>query len=138
MLVEMAWVRDFRPVTGTLGFLNQTTAALLFGALIFASIVPGAPGAQTLQRWLLNPALRLIGKYSYAIYIVHVPIIYIWFSSLGVPPEQPHAWQQAGSIVYNFLGISLLCMAVAFVSWHVLEQPFLGLKRYFVNRTKQI
>jgi peptidoglycan/LPS O-acetylase OafA/YrhL len=86
----------------------------------------------------LNPALRLIGKYSYAIYVVHIPVKYIWFSTLGVLPVQPDAWQQIGVIAWNFLGVSILSMAVAFVSWHVLEQPFLNLKRYFVNRERPI
>ncbi len=133
MLVQIVWVRDFRPVTGTLGFMNQTTVALLFAALIFASIAPGVSRSRALQRGLLNPTLRSIGKYSYAMYIAHIPIIYIWFSTLGLPPLQHQAWQQAGTIAYNFLVVSLLCIAVAFVSWHLLEQPFLGLKRYFAS-----
>jgi peptidoglycan/LPS O-acetylase OafA/YrhL len=136
MLVQITLVRDFKPVTGTLGFLNQTTAALLFGALIFASFAPGVSGTRMLQRGLSNPALRQLGKYSYAMYIVHIPIMYIWFSTLGLLPVKLQAWQQASTIAYNFLGICLLCTAVAFVSWHALEQPFLNLKRYFVNRSK--
>jgi peptidoglycan/LPS O-acetylase OafA/YrhL len=138
VLLQIAVVREFTAATGTFGFLNQTTSALLFGALIFASIVPDMPGtgARTLQNGLLNPVLRQIGKYSYAIYVVHIPIKYIWFATLGLLPIQPLAWQQIGVIAYNFIGVSILSTAVAFVSWHVLEQPFLSLKRHFVNRNK--
>lgn len=132
VLLQIVCIREFGPVSGTFGFLNQTTAAVLFGALIFASITPGGPGARILQHALSSPALRLIGKYSYAVYLVHIPIKYLWFSRLGLLPVQPQAWEQVGVIAYNFLGVSILSTAVAFISWHVLEQPFLSLKRYFV------
>jgi peptidoglycan/LPS O-acetylase OafA/YrhL len=136
VLLQTALVREFTAATGVFGFLNQTTSALLFGALIFASIVPDMPGTRMLQNGLLNPALRLIGKYSYAIYVVHIPMKYVWFSTLGLLPVRPDAWQQIGVIAYNFLGVSILSTAVAFVSWHVLERPFLNLKRYFINRAQ--
>jgi peptidoglycan/LPS O-acetylase OafA/YrhL len=131
ILAQIALLREFPPVSGPVGILNQTTSALLFAALIFVSIVPKSLGTQSLQRRLLSEPLRLVGKYSYAMYIFHIPVRYLWFDSLGILPAQQEGWKQLASITWNFAGVFMISMALATVSWLAIEQPFLRMKRHF-------
>ena len=66
-------------------------------------------------RWLCA-----IGKISYGIYVVHLPIIAV-FQQRGWPP---------GRILAVSLPASLL---LATVSWYLLESPFLRLKERWAS-----
>lgn len=94
--------------------------ALLTAAAIYLVVV--APGA---LRWLSNPALVSLGAYSYAIYLIHVPMrhaISTWVTA------------HASGTIPVFLGIAtglLVCSwCAAWVLWRVIERPALSLKRF--------
>jgi peptidoglycan/LPS O-acetylase OafA/YrhL len=94
--------------------------------------VPWRNQLDNLRPAFTNPILRWVGKYSYAIYIFHFPIKHIWFHyfALTVPPNAP--WYRLGVVSYNFVGITAIAIVAAYISWYLIEQPFLTLKRYFV------
>ena len=100
--------------------------------LLLLSIVPWNNQLDVVRPAFSNRFLRWIGKYSYAIYIFHFPLKYVWFSyfAITVPPDAP--WIRLAVVTYNFLGIATLAIAGALLSWHLVEYPFLKLKRYFV------
>jgi peptidoglycan/LPS O-acetylase OafA/YrhL len=50
---------------------------------IFALIVLGAAGAAGAVPVLTRPAFMLLGEASYAIYILHIPLRYIWETTVG-------------------------------------------------------
>ena len=115
-----AWVE-------TIGFTALTG---LFGAAILYAVTC-AP-ASAAARALSHPAMTWMGKYSYGIYIVHLPIALIlaWrvdraggFSDL-VGLQLP--W-----VVLFTLASGAASMAFAWVSWNVMESRFLKLKDRF-------
>jgi peptidoglycan/LPS O-acetylase OafA/YrhL len=73
--------------------------------------------------------LRSLGKYSYAMYVFHNLIHKLlgepWLTaSFGKEPPLP--------VIFGYaLGVLLVSYLLACLSWHVLEQPFLRLKRRF-------
>jgi len=87
-----------------------------------------------LQRALRNGVLTDFGKYSYGIYVYHVPVLllcdFLIFRRLS------HAW------IHNFW-FGVLCFAVLFaasffvakLSYEHFERHFLALKRYFEPST---
>ena len=103
---------------------------------------------------LSGKTLRFFGKYSYGIYIYHVfPIFYLRpFFSLGkflhysvirafVPDTasvlERKIYLLADGLLYVTVALSASVL-MALLSWHLLEQPCLRLKRFFpMNRKAQ-
>lgn len=98
------------------------TIFALMSAVFIAALVDAAP-AHPVARLLSCRLARWIGRRSYGIYLYHVPI----FVAL-------EAWREKGSLI-NFVLVTLarllLTAAVAEVSWRLIEQPALSLKRFF-------
>ncbi len=111
---------------------GQTLIAVFFGAILVLALTSSRSSA--IGTAAANPVLRFFGKYSYAMYVFHHPLL--WFN--------PNSW-----LKLNFRGIPTvfgsqlpayllwlavtigLTVAVALVSWHVWEKQFLKLKRFF-------
>ena len=143
-----AWVRLTGPVlTGARGWEASTVQALMFttqpaiftlgftllcavyGSLLVWAIQ--APAGSLRARAFESAPLRSLGKYSYALYLLHLPASFavVQFLPPGRYPDrfllvQPLFWVLAFALSY---GIALL-------SWRLLEEPALRLKRYFPYR----
>lgn len=118
--------------TVTLGF---SVTALGFGCGLIGALRVGP--TDVVSGVLSSGPLRTLGKYSYCLYVVHLPIIV----SLAVPPGHGDlalfgyvAMPNTGAYLVHLAFAAGLSFAVAVVSWHVLELPFLRLKRYFSDR----
>lgn len=108
--------------TVTIGF---SVASLAFGCGL-VTILCVSP--QSIANRLLSSApLRTFGKYSYALYVFHLPIVVLLQSTIRI--DMP------GSVPYlMFLfAVTVLSLLVSLVSWYVIELPFLRLKRYFTD-----
>ena len=75
-----------------------------------------------------NSFLRFLGKYSYGMYVVQLPLVTL------LPLESVVAYLPMNpigqSLLYLFLMFSLIT-AIAFLSFHLLESHFLRLKKSF-------
>lgn len=131
LLLQIALLHNFEP-TGVHGIFNQSTIALWFAMVLLLTIVPWRNPLDRLRKFFRSRLLRTVGKYSYAMYLFHFPGKAIWFHyfTIAVKPDSP--WQQLGVAVYNFVGITLMLVGAAFVSWYLWEVHFLKLKHRFV------
>lgn len=114
-------------------WLVQTLGYSLL-AIVFAWLVAESATTTPLgwRRWLAHPLLRLIGKYSYAMYIVHVPVKYVL-----VHYATAHAIHMgmAHSIVADMAFIALvgvISFAIAALTFVAIERPILRFKRRVV------
>ena len=116
------------------GFWRDTSMSTIGASLVdvvFACVVfAGATcGGGALHRILTVPLLRICGKYSYAMYMVHLIFIQslqpIVVGTLGKHVSYP--------ILYflSFFAVTGITLGTAWVVWRMVEQPFLGLKRFF-------
>jgi peptidoglycan/LPS O-acetylase OafA/YrhL len=123
-LITRAYERDSES-TETIG---QSILAVFFALILIASIVGRGRWNLWLQTLLSVPLLRSVGKYSYAMYVIHYPII------IGMEQLLPRFKAAFGHLyIIPFISlITLLSYAAAFVSYHALEKHFLRLKRWFV------
>ncbi len=142
VLVFIAGVGSLRLLHGPEGsllFVETSGFSLLavgFTALIvYAAATDGA--ATALQHTLRNSVLTDFGKYSYGIYVYHVPVlwaigflIYRW-----LPPSLVlNVWVGFACFAFVFLA----SFFIAKVSYECFEIRFLTLKRYFEPRTSDV
>jgi len=109
---------------------GYTVIVIIFGALLVYLLSGGA--AFRADRLFSSKFMTQCGKYSYALYMVHVPVASLLFPLLlrSLARVRP---------VVGYELVYLICVAVsfavswalAFASWHLLEKRILSLKRYF-------
>ncbi len=112
---------------------GYTVVAVVFALLLCCTLVDEARPSSAIVNLLRLPALRSVGKYSYAIYIFHKPL----HDYLGVPLLAWLGWPMSTSIVYNLAyiaGGSALLWLIGLVSYHGFEKHFLRMKPAYVPR----
>jgi peptidoglycan/LPS O-acetylase OafA/YrhL len=105
--------------------------AVVFAAFVFWAASDAARG---MRRHLSSEGLRFFGRYSYALYIVHYQVMV----------ELDRRWDAftiggsdlAGRVVFTVFTTGI-AIAIAWVSWRLIEQPCLSLKRFLPYRGEQ-
>ncbi len=105
-------------------FIALPLLAILFMWLIYAAI---GNRKTRIVRFFSHRVLRWFGKYSYALYILHVPLAFFVLIS---PPGWISSHRIVAEVELFFLYFGT-CSLAAFLSWHLYEKHFLRLKRYF-------
>lgn len=106
-----------------------------FALMVLAATVssPQSPAAQPvssrrLTRLLGSAALTSIGRYSYAMYIFHLPLHV--FIGLPLLNRISHPITSAVAVTY-VVALAAVCYVAAAISYHAFEKHFLRLKRHF-------
>lgn len=107
-----------------------TTFSILFALLTYEGVISGQG---TIGRALQFFPLRLLGRYSYGFYIFHWPVFLVlnpifinWLSGLGDPKD--FLIQFTSATLATLIGF-----LISVLSYHLYEQHFLRLKRYFTG-----
>jgi peptidoglycan/LPS O-acetylase OafA/YrhL len=107
-----------------------------YGIAAFALMATGLVAASQhrlpwLDRILVARPLRVAGRYSYGMYVYHL-LIYAGLTWLArrIAPATGGEFNVFAALLYIALAI-LLVTAVAAASFHLIETPFLRLKRFF-------
>lgn len=118
------------PLSTQLDFsIGFSALCIGFGALL-TRVVLSRPDS-SLARVLSWRGLVTLGTYSYAMYLVHVPLLRV-VSKVAVPPQWPGAVRFPMIWVIGYTAVlGVLTLAAAMVSWHLCEKHFLALKRHF-------
>lgn len=113
--------------------LSMDTLSITFNGIFFASCIAlamGTPTGSRTRRIIGTPFLRFFGKYSYCLYICHLPIIAV-LAKAGFSNDQLalrlHANQLVGAVLVNAIGFAA-SLTVALASWHLYEKQWLKLK----------
>jgi len=101
-----------------------TVLGVLAGCLVIISIL--SPYTSFLRLLLRGSVLSFFGKYSYAMYIFHFPIILAYVFLFGIMKAH-------GIVFWCFFLVSCAATTIlaSLISWHALEKHAIGLKRYF-------
>ncbi len=111
--------------------LHYTTCAAGAACLIWLAVTN--QGGAFVQRLLTSAPLRTLGKYSYGLYVVHVPLLPVLFVVQARLLRIVHASPSSDwSVIATFDLFAGVCVfAAAAASYHWFERRFLSLKRGF-------
>jgi len=114
--------------------IGVTAVGLFTGAAILAVSFPG--GSPTVGRVFGTRLLRVFGKYSYAIYLIHSPLDAvvrrkIFRADASFATLADH--QLLAQVLYWIL-LAALSLGLAWLSWNLYEKHFINLKRFFPRR----
>ena len=116
--------------TQTFGY---TALAIAFTALVLdLALTAAAPDG--LARAFAWTPLRLAGTYSYGMYVFHTPL-HLLFGVPAIARIADGAPVGLPLALGYFVVATLTTSVVAVISYHLLERPFLRLKRHFVAGT---
>ena len=136
----LGWARPGLVVFGLAAVAIELTGRRLFGLPIavwacacgaLLVLVLAATRSSPLGRFGNSPILQFYGKYSYAMYVFQLPLIYLlapFVSATGMSTLLGSAWLGQG--IYCAIMFALTTGA-ALVSWHCYEKHWLQLKQRF-------
>lgn len=110
--------------------IGYTLLACLFGAGLL--LVLTASARSRLGGIFSSRGLRLMGRYSYGLYVLHHPILIVTSRQLFTASDLPVMWgSQLPAFGLYVMVAGGLSVAAAVASWHAYESPFLNLKKAF-------
>jgi peptidoglycan/LPS O-acetylase OafA/YrhL len=122
-VLAMIWKTDARAMV-----FGGTLFALFFGALIVL-VVTGGEGIGVRSLFSLQP-IRIVGKYSYAMYVLHPFLLAVLGDYLSARRLGGIA-HSGGLGVFLYIIIALaVTFAAGWLSWNLYEKHFLKLKRF--------
>ncbi len=128
VVAVVLWTHGFAPYDPVVEIIGQPAIAMVFAFPLFATVCPSTRVETRLTRWMSARWLRELGKYSYAIYVIHMPLHTVLKGVAAPIVNRPGSWgSMARMFVYcaMILGLSTL---LAIVSWNLIEKRFLLLK----------
>jgi peptidoglycan/LPS O-acetylase OafA/YrhL len=118
------------PIGQTLGY---ALLSIIFTLALAAAVAGEGASPSRWARWLRFAPLRLCGKYSYGMYVLHKPI----HDFVGRPALRSLGLASTHSVLVAvvYLGAAtLVVLAAAWLSYELFERHFLALKPRFVAR----
>lgn len=122
---------------GTFGTNSYGYSILAVGFAVIVALAAIQPRGPFSIAWRLLsiPPMRMIGRYSYAMYVFHLPLhIFIGTKALHLLAPQPSS---AVALTY-MLCLVVATFALAALSYRFIESRFLAMKKYFVPAARSV
>ena len=107
--------------------IGYSLLALGYATLVLSAYLQNGAGS-ILDRFFQQKWLRSFGKYSYGIYVYHHPVLLM--GSLLFARVQVWGYDVVPSVPYCIF-IVAVSFGVAWISYRILEKPFLNMKARF-------
>ena len=111
--------------------LIYTVLAFAYGGLLTSALTPRS----RLQSFFKASPLRMLGRYSYGLYVLHMFVLYYGQAPVRATVQRLHVTPSLVSPVAGMV-IFFASLAAAILSYHLYEKPFLGFKRFFACGTQ--
>jgi peptidoglycan/LPS O-acetylase OafA/YrhL len=120
---------NFSWLNHSVQLVGFTLLSALFGSLIVFCLT--CDQNNVVRRSLESPVLRFFGKYSYSMYIFHMPLIVI-LDRYGLSEIMaricPNPYLRS---IWYVAMMTIVTSGIALITWHLLEKRFLSLKSFF-------
>jgi len=128
IMVLVAMNRGFHWSDLPVSVIGQSLAAIFFGALISLAVLAPRRLGEQVRKAFSAAWLRVLGKYSYAIYMFHAPLHQVAKMWLADVVNRGGAAERLLRLAAYDTGILMVSLLLALVSWNLLEKRFLMLK----------
>lgn len=108
--------------------IGYTIFSILFTFLIYNLL--NARRESVGSRFFDNGIMKFFGKYSYAMYIAHYPIIAFIYANF----LETYNCDPSKKVLILFVATLAITSVVSWLSYHLIEKHFLSLKRFFVSK----
>ena len=109
---------------------GYTALAAMFGSLLLLTLTVSPNSA--LARFFSNPLMRMLGRYSYAMYLFNQPVKFLLRDFVFDPNARLTLFgSHVPAQLLFFLMAGLITVGLAWLSWHLFEKHFLKLKELF-------
>ena len=134
VLVAVVFAQHSLLVTGTQMQMVGYTALSVVAGVLLTSTVTASPQS-VIRRLLENSILRIVGRYSYAIYLLQelcgMLVVRAILQHPAVPRLLLTTLGTAGFYVFFFIAVVGASLVAALFTWYALERHCLALKRFF-------
>lgn len=128
VLLLAGWLHGFHSDAVTVQVVGQSLVILVAGSLVAAGVADDSSAPLRMQAQLSQPWLRMLGKYSYAMYLFHFPISQLLTALFGDEVRGADTlWRLPRLAAYVVVVFGLTLLA-AMASWRLMEKPCLDLK----------
>jgi peptidoglycan/LPS O-acetylase OafA/YrhL len=137
MLLDAAATRSNATANAIGKVFGFSLLSLFFLSLLAVTLSPKAIWGLPQRVFSWGP-LRAAGKYSYAAYVLHVPVMGVWSV---IPFHTGFGRRYSGNLLFQsgiLLGCAFTTFALAYASYHLYEKHFLKLKKYFPERVAAV
>jgi peptidoglycan/LPS O-acetylase OafA/YrhL len=134
LLAMILWTHGWVPKMPVYRTVGRSLLALFFAGLLIVAIT--SPRRTLLGRFFTHRVLIFFGVYSYGIYVIHHPfIIFMQEAGFSVRLVPPLFGSYLPGQMLVHLVATTVCVGLALASYHLYEERFLNLKRYFAYRS---
>ena len=131
LLFVLFWQSSLKAIDPLVQTLGYTIIGLFFGSLLV--LLMGGNQASPAMRWVDNSFLRCFGKYSYCLYLIHLPLHPLLYKVFSFP-----SLNLQGRFHSEFLALApflvlgtATSLLISFLIWNLYEKHFLTLKKHF-------
>jgi peptidoglycan/LPS O-acetylase OafA/YrhL len=126
LLALFLWKRGLPAADPAVSVAGQALLAVFFTGVL-ALALAARPESRS-GRWLAAPGLVFFGRYSYGLYVLHHPLLFLKPAALSFDLFPTVLGSRLpGWLLFVAGGISV-SVALSLLSWHLWEKPFLDLK----------
>lgn len=104
--------------------------------IVMAAVVLGWVSTVSSERAWWSRLLARLGEISYSLYLTHFMVLSILVSKVDLPALTGSPWQDA--LVWSVLVYLPVSVALAALTYSVIEKPFLELRRRYVRPSERV
>jgi Predicted acyltransferases len=130
-LLILFWQSSLKAIDPLVQTLGYTIIGLFFGSLLV--LLMGGNQASPAMRCVDNSFLRCFGKYSYCLYLIHLPLHPLLYKVFSFPSLNLQARFHSEFLTLTpFLVLgTATSLLISFLIWNLYEKHFLTLKKHF-------